>query len=116
MEVKEAREKFRAVKKSVTLIQAHVRGRQVRERYLRQLTAVGLIQRQTRGWLCRRKVETLRREKKREAAATKLQAWLRGCQERRRYTRMSRSCVTIQQWRRQTVKARLQRQNYVQLR
>jgi len=104
------------VKKSVTLIQAHVRGRQVRERYLRQLTAVGLIQRQTRGWLCRRKIEALRREKKREAAATKLQAWLRGCQERRRYTRTLRCCVIIQQWRRRTVKARLQRQNYVQLR
>ena len=76
-DVELARQQFGRVKEAVRLIQAHVRGRQVRERYLRQQAAARLIQRQLRGWRGRRKVEALREERRREMAATKLQAWLK---------------------------------------
>merc|ERR1712130_877940 len=115
-EVELARQQFVGVKKAVRLIQAHVRGRQVRERYLQQQAAARLIQRQLRGWRGRREVEALREERRREVAATMLQAWLKGCLERKRYISMLKSCIAIQRWRRSLCEARLQQQKYVQLR
>merc|ERR1719234_1738693 len=115
-EVEVTRQKFAAVKKSVRLIQARVRGGQVRKRYQQQQAAVRLIQRQVRGWSSRRRVAALREGRRREQAATKIQAWLKGCNQRRQFTSMVKSCITIQRWRRSLCEARLQHEKYVQLR
>ncbi|PIK43589.1 putative abnormal spindle-like microcephaly-associated protein-like [Apostichopus japonicus] len=92
----EAQRKYQTLKRSAVTIQAAFRGHRCRDRHLRILRAVGILQKHLRALLvgCRVREDLARRQK----AAVAIQSYYRGCACRREYLSKREASMKIQTW------------------
>ena len=76
-ETRSEHERFLRKKKAATVIQAAIKGFLERKRFSTCYLAVCLLQRTTRGWLVRKKLESLRKERRTEKAVLIVQRQVR---------------------------------------
>ncbi|XP_066453294.1 abnormal spindle-like microcephaly-associated protein isoform X2 [Eleutherodactylus coqui] len=106
--------KYKTLKRSAERIQSRYRAylslKRQRSRYLKMKIATIVLQAAYRGWKARKNVWDLHK------AACTIQTFYLSYTIRKRYLKIRKSATTIQRWYRNTIAARMQREEYVHLR